>query len=97
VREADFFLPRAGFFFGAIFFGAIFLAIIFFFGLAGFFANFFLRAGFLLAMRESLSPVRRRDNCGGASADCGKIQHREHRETRVRSFDRLEAKAPASG
>ena len=57
VRDADFFLRRAGFFFGAIFFGALFfLAINFFLGRAGFFADFFLRAGFFLAMREVYHP-----------------------------------------
>jgi hypothetical protein len=48
-------------------------------------------------MRGSLSPVRRRDNCRGASANGGKIQHREHGERRERSFDRLEATVLASG
>jgi hypothetical protein len=53
VRGADFFLRRAGLLFSAVFFGALlFLVIIFFFGLADLFADFFLRAGFFLAMRE---------------------------------------------
>jgi hypothetical protein len=59
VRVEDLFLRRAGFFFATIFFGAtFFLAITFFLGLAGFFADFFLRAGFFLAMREVYHPCK---------------------------------------
>src|SRR6202021_2355997 len=46
------FLPRGGFFFVALFCGAsFFFRIIFFLGRTGFFADFFLRVGFFLAMR----------------------------------------------